>query len=224
MGASPKRGAGSARPPEDKQATAPTLDGASPDPGLDSQPVTVRASRIGRFAIIREIGAGGMGAVYAAYDEQLDRKVALKILKKGDRGGQQLLTLREARAAARISHPNVIAVYEVGESTQEVREMAEHLVAATTATKAVSAAEMEPSASQKVSIAGRSVCFVAEHVQGFPRAVVDRDQDHSVVGLLVVQCFGHAPLAGDRVDQPAVFEQLVDCQDFVCHGPIVWAR
>jgi hypothetical protein len=58
-----------------------------------------------------------MGEVFVAYDEELDRKVALKILHTTPSGAvQRQQTLREARAAARISHPNVISVYEVGES------------------------------------------------------------------------------------------------------------
>jgi hypothetical protein len=125
MGASPKGGAGAL---EDKRAVAPTLDGTSFDSGASgASHIVVRAPHIGRFAIIREIGAGGMGSVFAAYDEQLDRKVALKILNKGDRGGQQLLTLREARAAARISHPNVISVYEVGEANGHIHIAMEYV-------------------------------------------------------------------------------------------------
>jgi serine/threonine protein kinase len=80
--------------------------------------VIVRTTRIGRFSLLREIGSGGMGTVFAAYDEQLDRKVALKILRKPRAGSerQRNQILREARAAARVAHPCVVSVYEVSEA------------------------------------------------------------------------------------------------------------
>jgi eukaryotic-like serine/threonine-protein kinase len=70
---------------------------------------------VGRFTVLRELGAGGMGVVYAAYDEQLDRRVAIKVLHTGrdDERAQQRMQ-REAQALARLSHPNVVQVYEVG--------------------------------------------------------------------------------------------------------------
>ncbi|MCH9685505.1 MAG: serine/threonine-protein kinase [Deltaproteobacteria bacterium] len=71
--------------------------------------------RVGRFVMLDRIGAGGMGVVYAAYDQQLDRKIAIKLLHGGGQGEQaQARIMREAQAMARVSHPNVAAVYEVG--------------------------------------------------------------------------------------------------------------
>lgn len=102
---------------------AQTLDGtAAPAPAPAGPVVTVRATRIGRFTLLHQLGEGGMGAVFAAYDQQLDRRVALKLLhqRHTDSPGQRQRTLQEARAAARISHPNVTAVYEVGESDNYV--------------------------------------------------------------------------------------------------------
>ncbi|HEX9102176.1 MAG TPA: protein kinase, partial [Polyangia bacterium] len=71
--------------------------------------------RIGRYVLISSIGQGGMGVVFLAYDPELDRKVALKLLKLGKLGttGKQRL-LREAQALARLSNPNVVPVYDVG--------------------------------------------------------------------------------------------------------------
>ena len=77
--------------------------------------------RIDRYVILRELGRGGMGVVYAAYDTVLDRKVALKLLRDrvgGVEGHERML--REARALARLSHPNVVGIYEVGEVGQRV--------------------------------------------------------------------------------------------------------
>jgi serine/threonine protein kinase len=71
---------------------------------------------VGRYVIERVLGAGGMGVVYAAHDPDLDRRIALKLLHVGAAAGAEARTrlLREARAMAKLSHPNVITVYEVG--------------------------------------------------------------------------------------------------------------
>jgi serine/threonine protein kinase len=75
--------------------------------------------RVGRYVIERRIGSGGMGAVYAARDPDLHRSVALKLLRAdlASDGNQEALRrrlLREAQAMARLSCPNVIALYDVG--------------------------------------------------------------------------------------------------------------
>jgi tRNA A-37 threonylcarbamoyl transferase component Bud32 len=72
-------------------------------------------SRVGRYRVLEVVGAGAMGTVYAAHDPDLDRRVALKILRSNARGDQLRARLsREAKAMARLSHPNVITVYDVG--------------------------------------------------------------------------------------------------------------
>ena len=79
----------------------------------------LEAQRIGRYAVLRQLGEGGMGVVLAAYDEELDRRVAVKLLR--DRSAQaehRIRILREAQAMARVSHPNVVQVYEVGECVE----------------------------------------------------------------------------------------------------------
>jgi len=79
--------------------------------------------KIGRYTILDRLGAGGMGIVYAAYDDRLDRKVAVKVLrpqnKSFDATGRTRL-LREAQAMARLSHPNIVTVHESGEHEGEV--------------------------------------------------------------------------------------------------------
>ena len=74
----------------------------------------VAPTKIGRFTIVRKLGAGGMGVVYMAYDEQLDRRVAVKLLRSTTSPEAQARFEREAQAMARLSHPHVVAVYEVG--------------------------------------------------------------------------------------------------------------
>ena len=68
--------------------------------------------KLGRFALLRVIGRGGMGVVYAAYDDVLDRKIALKVLQE-DAGSGVAAIVREAQALAALSHPNVVSVFEV---------------------------------------------------------------------------------------------------------------
>jgi serine/threonine protein kinase/tetratricopeptide (TPR) repeat protein len=78
-------------------------------------------TRIGPYAIERRLGQGGMGVVYAAHDERLQRTIALKTLSSpfGDASARQRLW-REARAAASVNHPNICQIYEVGEAEGQV--------------------------------------------------------------------------------------------------------
>ena len=75
-------------------------------------------ARVGRFRVLRQLGQGAMGIVYAAHDPQLDRNVALKVLlddsaePSSEAPHGQLL--REARSMARLTHPNIVTLYEVG--------------------------------------------------------------------------------------------------------------
>jgi eukaryotic-like serine/threonine-protein kinase len=78
-----------------------------------------RGATVGRYVILDLVGRGGMGEVYAAYDPQLDRKVALKLLHETASRDATAHTardrlLREAKAIARLSHPNVVVVYDAG--------------------------------------------------------------------------------------------------------------
>jgi tetratricopeptide (TPR) repeat protein/tRNA A-37 threonylcarbamoyl transferase component Bud32 len=76
-----------------------------------------RGEIIGRYILLSELGRGGMGVVWAAHDPELDRRVALKLLT---RGASSERLLREAQALARLTHPNVVAVYDAGELSGEV--------------------------------------------------------------------------------------------------------
>jgi len=78
-----------------------------------------RGTLIGRYVVLSKLGAGGMGVVYAAYDPELDRKVAVKLLHTAlghqDVAGEARTRLmREAQALAKLSDPNVVAVHDVG--------------------------------------------------------------------------------------------------------------
>jgi tetratricopeptide (TPR) repeat protein/tRNA A-37 threonylcarbamoyl transferase component Bud32 len=73
------------------------------------------AAKVGRFVLLGELGAGGMGRVFRAYDTQLDRSLALKVVRR-EAGDVHSATMRlgmEARALARLNHPNVVTIHEV---------------------------------------------------------------------------------------------------------------
>lgn len=98
---------------------SPPTDPSGSDPGEPGIEVFQRGAWLGRYVILGGLGSGGMGSVYAAYDPELDRRVAIKVLR-GDllssetRRESQARLLREAQATARLAHPNVVTVHDVG--------------------------------------------------------------------------------------------------------------
>ncbi|MEM6293526.1 MAG: serine/threonine-protein kinase [Myxococcota bacterium] len=96
----------------------------SPEVVADAEPdVLRRGELIGHFTIIDRLGAGGMGVVYAAYDVELNRKVAIKLLRLAPGQDQSIgraRLLREAQAMAQVDHPNVVRVFEVGNHRGDV--------------------------------------------------------------------------------------------------------
>jgi tetratricopeptide (TPR) repeat protein len=120
----------SAPPDDDPEKTAAPARRRSGEPRAVDRPGDSRAATvdvppaaetghragdlIGRYVIVGVIGAGGMGTVYAAYDPQLDRKVALKFLKNNVGEHNTARLLREAQAMAKLPHPNVVPVHDVG--------------------------------------------------------------------------------------------------------------
>jgi tetratricopeptide (TPR) repeat protein len=109
-------GAGGAR----SRAAGETALGASVAVRPRGAPPTVngelaKGAAVGRYTILGLVGRGGMGEVYAAYDPELDRKVAIKLLRASGDGIKGRARLqREAQAIAKLQSPNVVVVYEVG--------------------------------------------------------------------------------------------------------------
>jgi tetratricopeptide (TPR) repeat protein/predicted Ser/Thr protein kinase len=98
--------------------TDPRADGNA---GAATDAELERGASIGRYTVLALVGRGGMGEVYAAYDPELDRKIALKLLRArgADRRARARL-LREAKAIAKLSHPNVVVVHDAGTYDERV--------------------------------------------------------------------------------------------------------
>ena len=175
----------------------PGLAGAAPG----SQSGALELPRVGRFAILRKLGAGAMGVVFAGYDEELDRKVAIKLLRTaGDPGHGRARLLREAQALARLSHPNVVQVHEIGEHGGQVF-VAMEFVSGTTLRQHLSAKQLSWQEVLKLMIqAGRGL--EAAHRAG----LVHRDfkPDNIMVateGRARVLDFGLVRMADDNLDE-----------------------
>jgi tetratricopeptide (TPR) repeat protein/predicted Ser/Thr protein kinase len=119
-----------APPPASEAISSDDVTLAAPE-GEDRTPAEIAASRaervarllrgdagptrLGHYVLLDKLGEGGMGVVFAAYDEKLDRKVAIKLLHAESRTDAHVRLVREAQAMARLSHPNVTQIYEIGE-------------------------------------------------------------------------------------------------------------
>lgn len=104
-------------------AVTKTAGGGAPAFTSDRDAIE-RGHSVGRYLVLESLGAGGMGVVYLAYDPELERKVAIKLLKprQGDTvdGSRAADLLREGRAVARLAHTNVITVFDVGRIGDEL--------------------------------------------------------------------------------------------------------
>src|SRR5678815_1855337 len=122
----------------------PTVSGFGADPA--PAPELARGTAVGRYIVLERIGQGGMGTVYRAYDPDLDRNVALKLVRADPRNPDHRARLRgrllrEAQTLARLAHPNVVAVHDVGTHDDSVF-VAMELVDGTTLTRVL--AEQAP--------------------------------------------------------------------------------
>jgi eukaryotic-like serine/threonine-protein kinase len=103
------------------EARAETLP-ASGAPPADAVALPALRQRIGRYEAEGLLGTGGMGVVLVAHDRELGRRVAIKLLRADDptRDGLRSRLIREAKAMAALSHPNVVTIYDVGEDGGEI--------------------------------------------------------------------------------------------------------
>ena len=155
----------------------------------DTQPL---GDTLGRYRLEHRLGEGGMGVVHAAFDPDLERRVALKVLRRtdGTDDARQRL-LREARAMARLTHPNVVMVHEVGTAGDRDYVAMELIDGETLADRLRATRRSAREITQAFIAAGRGLA--AAHAAG----LVHRDfKPHNVLrhrdGRVVVTDFGLA--------------------------------
>jgi tetratricopeptide (TPR) repeat protein len=101
-----------------REVVASLARGSAPVP-VPGAGVGIEGGRVGRYMLLETIGHGAMGIVHAAWDPELDRRIAIKLLRSdlGERASDQARQrlIREGRAIAKLAHPNVVAVHDVGD-------------------------------------------------------------------------------------------------------------
>ncbi len=187
---------------DDPTETVP-LHGEAPRPRDPSAEALERGAAVGRYVILDRIGAGGMGVVYAAYDPELDRRVALKLLRT-DRFAApgHLRLLREAKALARLTHPNVVAVHDAGTFGDQVFVAMELVEGETLRQWLEAGARSWREVLDRLLAAGRGLA--AAHAAG----LVHRDfKPENVLlgrdGRVRVVDFGLAKALADAAEEPA---------------------
>lgn len=153
---------------DDGLDSATTLDVGSPVPPRKQDHEAANPDVMGPYALVERIGAGGMGVVYRAHDPRLDREVALKVMRtpavlRRPAAATRERLLREARALARLHHPNVVEVYDVGFAQGRVF-IAMELVAGQTLTQWLATAPSHAQILEHFAAAGRGL--LAAHNSG----------------------------------------------------------
>ena len=151
---------------------------------------------LNRFLIERRIGSGGFGVVYEAWDGRLERPVAVKAIEQRGEAGRRVL--REAQAAARLNHPGIVTLYEMGEEEGNALLVTE-LVEGSTLARLSHNGELSD---REIGEIGADLCEALDHAHA--RGVVHRDikpQNVQVIEDTEVRAklmdFGVAHLAGD---------------------------
>jgi eukaryotic-like serine/threonine-protein kinase len=122
---------------------------------------------LGRYRLERRLGAGGFGVVWLAWDEKLEREVAVKAIPLENGGGERVE--REARAAARLNHPGIVGIYELAHDEHDVYLVSE-LVRGRTLAELLRAGAI---ADRDVARIGMALCDALDHAHA--RGVIHRD-------------------------------------------------
>ena len=122
-----------------------------------------------RYRLERRLGAGGFGVVWLAFDEKLEREVAVKVIPREDDEPVPIRAAREARVAARLNHPGIVSLYELGEDEDAVYLVSE-LVPGRTLADLIRAGALSD---RDVARIGIALCDALVHAHG--RKVIHRD-------------------------------------------------
>jgi serine/threonine-protein kinase len=150
-----------------------------------------------RYQIRYELGNGGMGKVFLALDTYLEREVAVKLLNRPNLGAAgRALLLNEARAAARLSHPNIVMVFDVGEQDDMPYIVMEYV-------SGRPLSEQKPRRMDEVIRVARQICAALDHAH--QKDLVHRDvKPHNVIlipeGVAKLMDFGLARMLGGDTD------------------------
>ena len=165
-----------------------------------------RGTAFGRYTVLEPLGRGAMGKVYAAYDPELDRKVALKILHitgDGPDGRSRSRLLREAKAIAKLRHPNVVVVHEAGTIDDRVFLAMEYVDGQTLASWLAARSRTRKEILEVFVAAGRGLS--AAHAAGLvhrdfkpQNVMVDNDGGVRVMDFGLAREIGSADLAPDE--------------------------
>jgi serine/threonine protein kinase len=139
---------------------------------------------LNRFLIERRIGSGGFGTVYEAWDGRLERPVAVKAIEQQGEAGRRVL--REAQAAARLNHPGIVTLYEMGEEDGNTLLVTE-LVEGSTLARLSHAGELSD---REIGEIGADLCEALDHAHS--RGVVHRDIKPQNVQVTVGDCEGES--------------------------------
>ena len=163
---------------------------------VDSDFLELQTALAGEYSLERELGRGGMGVVYLAREVQLNRLVAIKVLPSADPELRDRF-LREARMAASLSHPNIVAIHRVGEAGRFVYFAMAYVDGETLGERLRARGPLSPAAATRTL---REVAWALAYAHG--RGVIHRDvkPDNILIeratGRALVMDFGIA-LAGD---------------------------
>src|SRR5215212_10351804 len=164
---------------------------------------------LGRYRMERRLGAGGFGVVWLAWDEKLEREVAVKVIPRERGEGERVE--REARAAARLNHPGIVAIYELSSDDHDVYLVSElvrgRTLAELTGARAIS--------DRDVARIGIALCEALEHAHA--RGVIHRDVKPGNVMVLAEPAAGagFAKLADFGVAHVATADELTRTGDIV---------
>ena len=189
----------------------PEFDGAGPPPAARTpEPSSLVGKTVGNYEIQRELGRGGMGVVYKAHEQSLQRVVALKVLLAHLARDTAFVKrfLHEARAVARLNHPNVVTIHTVGQHGGTYYIAMEYVKGRSLAE--IIRAEGQIDVRRALDIAAQSAKALAEaHKQG----IIHRDiKPHNIMvdeaGLVKVMDFGLARAAQSSTHLTATGAQL----------------